>query len=91
MPESGKKRKTSRLVRILNVLTVVALLAAIFSIMKLASELRYSFNREPYSNMEYNLQDENYGDMIGEYYNRSYDVAKDAGSSRSRRMIWMPS
>ena len=43
--------------------------------MKLVNELRYSFNREPYSNMEYNLQDENYGDMIGEYYNRSYDVA----------------
>ena len=75
MPEPGKKRKASRLVRILNVLTVVALLAAIFSIMKLVNELRYSFNREPYSNMEYNLQDENYGDMIGEYYNRSYDVA----------------
>jgi hypothetical protein len=40
MPEPGKKRKASRLVRILNVLTVVALLAAVFSIRKLVNELR---------------------------------------------------
>ena len=75
MPESRKKRKPSRLVRILNILTVLALLAAVFSVTKLVSELRYAFNREPYSNMEYNLQEEKYGDMIREYYSRSYDVA----------------
>ena len=75
MRETGKRKPSSLLIKVLNVLTVLVLLAAIFSITKLVSELRRSFNREPYSNMEYNLQDENYGDMIGEYYNRSYDVA----------------
>ena len=75
MRKSQVKKKQSPLIRFLNVLTVLVLLAAILSISKLVRELRYAFNREPYSNMEYNLQDENYGDMVREYYSRSYDVA----------------
>ena len=75
MAESRKRKQSSLLVKILNVLTVLVLLAAIFSVAKLVTELQRSFKREPYSNMEYNLQDENYGEMIREYYNRSYDVA----------------
>ena len=74
MRETGKRKPSSLLVKVLNILTVLVLLAAIFSITKLVTELRRSFDREPYSNMEYNLQDENYGDMIREYYNRGYDV-----------------
>ena len=74
MRETGKRKPSSLLIKVLNVLTVLVLLAAIFSITKLVSELRRSFNREPYSNMEYNLQDENYGEMVREYYNRGYDV-----------------
>ena len=74
MRETAKRKPSSLLIKVLNVLTVLVLLAAIFSITKLVTELRRSFNREPYSNMEYNLQDENYGDMIREYYNRGYDV-----------------
>ena len=74
MCKSQVKKKQSPLIRFLNVLTVLVLLAAILSISKLVRELRYAFNREPYSNMEYNLQDENYGDMVREYYNRCYDV-----------------
>ena len=70
MRETGKRKPSSLLIKVLNVLTVLVLLAAIFSITKLVSELRRSFNREPYSN----LQDENDGDMIREYYNRGYDV-----------------
>ena len=75
MRKSQVKKKQSPLIRFLIVLTVLVLLAAILSISKLVRELRYAFNREPYSNMEYNLQDENYGDMVREYYSRSYDVA----------------
>ena len=71
MRKSQESKKQSPLIKFLNVLTVLVLLAAILSISKLVRELRYAFNREPYSNMEYNLQDENYG----EYYNRGYDVA----------------
>ena len=63
------------MITILNVITVLVLLAAILSIAKLVNELNHVFNRELYSNMEYNLQDENYGDMVREYYSRSYDVA----------------
>ena len=74
MRESRKKVESSPMITILNVITVLVLLAAILSISKLVRELRYAFNREPYSNMEYNLQDENYGDMVREYYNRCYDV-----------------
>ena len=75
MRESRKKAEASPMITILNVITVLVLLAAIFSIAKLANELNHVFNREAYSNMEYKLQDENYGDMVGEYYRRSYDVA----------------
>lgn len=75
MRKSQERNKQSPLIKFLNVLTVLVLLAAILSISKLVRELRYAFNREPYSNMEYNLQDENYGDMVREYYNRGYDVA----------------
>ena len=60
MRKSQESKKQSPLIRFLNVLTVLVLLAAILSISKLVRELRYAFNREPYSNMEYNLQDENY-------------------------------
>ena len=66
MRDTAKRKPSSLLIKVLNVLTVLVLLAAIFSITKLVTELRRSFNREPYSNMEYNLQDEN--------YNRGYDV-----------------
>ena len=75
MRKSQESKKQSPLIKFLNVLTVLVLLAAILSISKLVRELRYAFNREPYSNMEYNLQDENYGNMVREYYNRGYDVA----------------
>ena len=75
MRESRKKVESSPMITILNVITVLVLLAAILSIAKLVNELNHVFNRELYSNMEYNLQDENYGDMVREYYSRSYDVA----------------
>ena len=75
MRESRKKAESFPLTTILNVITVLVLLAAIFSIAKLANELNDVFNRAAYSNMEYKLQDENYGDMVREYYNRGYDVA----------------
>ena len=52
MRESRKKVESSPMITILNVITVLVRLAAILSISKLVRELRYAFNREPYSNME---------------------------------------
>ena len=40
MRETGKRKPSSLLIKVLNVLTVLVLLAAIFSITKLVSELR---------------------------------------------------
>ena len=69
------KKKTSGLVKFLNILIVLTALAAGISLIRMVGELRSSFDRDRYSNLEYDLQQGDYADMIRQYYNRHYDIA----------------
>lgn len=75
MSKAEGKEKASPIVIFLNVLLVLALLAALISLGRMISELRRAYNRDPYSGMEYYLQEEDYAGMVREYYHRNYDVA----------------
>ena len=50
-------------------------LAAGIALIRLVGELRSSFDRDRYSNLEYYLQQGEYADMVRQYYYRYYDVA----------------
>ena len=68
-------KKTPGTVRFLNILLVIMALAAGIALIRLVGELRSSFDRDRYSNLEYYLQQGEYADMVRQYYYRYYDVA----------------
>ena len=75
MRKSDTGRKASRLVRFLNILIVASAIAAGICLIRMVREIRYTFDREPYSSLEYSLQQGDYADMVREYYRRYYDIA----------------
>ena len=68
-------KKTPGTVRFLNILLVVMALAAGIALIRMGGELRSSFDRDRYSDLEYYLQQGEYADMVRQYYYRYYDVA----------------
>lgn len=68
-------KKTPGTVRFLNILLVIMTLAAGIALIRLVGELRSSFDRDRYSDLEYYLQQGEYADMVRQYYYRYYDVA----------------
>ena len=75
MRNARTKRRSSGIVRLLNVLILVTALAAAISLIRMVGELRSSFDRDRYSDLEYYLQQGEYADMVRQYYYRYYDVA----------------
>ena len=75
MRKSARKQKASLTVKLLNILMVIMIIAALVSLIRMVNELRRSFERDPYSGITYDLQDQDYAGMVREYYNRNYDVA----------------
>ena len=79
MPENrktrAKRRPASPSRLLLNILTAAAVVFTLIALGKMISELRSAFLRDPYSSMEYALQDGDYASMVSIYYHRSYDIA----------------
>lgn len=69
------ERNPSRAVTLLNILAVLMAFVMLISLGRMVNELRRVFNRDPYSGIEYALQEGDYAGMIRDYYYRSYDVA----------------
>ena len=69
------ERKSSKAVTLLNILAVLMAFVMLISLGRMVSELRRVFDRDPYSGIEYALQEGDYAGMIRDYYYRGYDVA----------------
>lgn len=67
--------QSSKAVKLLNVLAVLMVFVMLISLGRMVSELHRVFNRDPYSGIEYALQEGDYAEMIRNYYYRNYDVA----------------
>lgn len=75
MRKATAEKNSSKTVNLLNILILIVAAAAVIMMGKMIGELRFAFNRDPYSSMEYSLQSGDYAEMIRTYYYRSYDVA----------------
>ena len=75
MRNADVRKRPSGIVRFLNVLIIVTALAAVICLIRLVGEFRSAFDRDRYSDLEYDLQQGEYADMIRQYYYRYYDVA----------------
>ena len=73
-------KKTPGTVRFLNILLVIMTLAAGIALIRMVGELRSSFDRDRYNDLEYYLQQGEYADMVRQYYYRYYDVAPFASA-----------
>ena len=80
MRSSQTDRKSSFAVKLLNVLTVLAVLLMLISLSRMVGELHRVFDRDPYSVINYKLQDGDYADMVWDYYSRHFDVAPGSGA-----------
>jgi len=69
------ERKSSKAVTLLNILAVLMAFVMLISLGRMVNELRRVFDRDPYSGIEYALQEGDYAGMIRDYYYRGYDVA----------------
>ena len=65
----------SKAVRFLTVLAVLMTIVMLIVLGRMTSELHRVFARDPYTSIDYNLQQGNYDDMVSEYYRRAFDVA----------------
>ena len=74
MRNKAEVRKPSLAVRLLNILTVIMALVAVIALFRLSTEFRRGLQRDSYGGIEYSLKDEEYADMVREYYYRHYDV-----------------
>lgn len=65
----------SKAVRFLTALAVLMTIVMLIVLGRMTSELHRVFARDPYTSIDYNLQQGNYDDMVSEYYRRAFDVA----------------
>ena len=65
----------SKAVRFLTVLAVLMTIVMLIVLGRMTSELHRVFARDPYTSIDYNLQQGNFDDMVSEYYRRAFDVA----------------
>ena len=68
-------RTSSTSAKLLTVLAVLLTLVMLIVMGRMVTELHRVFTRDPYSSIDYNLQQGNYDDMVSEYYRRAYNVA----------------
>ncbi len=80
MSKTKRDRKPSGMVKILNVLTVLLAIIMLIFLGRMVNELHRCFARDPYTSIDYNLQQGNYADMVTEYYRRGFDVAPFSGA-----------
>ena len=77
-----KKRADQAPSKMAKLLTVLAVLMAIIMLVflgRMVNELHRVFARDPYSIIDYDLQQGDYAGMITEYYHRGFDVAPFSG------------
>ena len=75
MRKMKTEAKSSKAVKLLNIIIVITVLAAVIMLVRMVSEIRRSFDRDPYNSMEYSLRDGDYASMVRNYYYRGYDIA----------------
>ena len=68
-------RAPSRTVKIINVLIVLLTILMLIILGRMTRELHRVFARDPYTSIDYTMQQGNYDDMVTEYYRRAYNVA----------------
>ena len=77
-----KKRADQTPSKTAKLLTVLAVLMAVIMLIflgRMVSELHRVFARDPYSIIDYDLQQGDYAGMVTEYYHRGFDVAPFSG------------
>ena len=75
MRRNRTDRTPSKTARLLTVLAVLLSLVMLIVLGRMVSELHRVFSRDPYTSIDYSLQQGDYGDMVSEYYRRGFDVA----------------
>ena len=75
MRRNRTDRAPSKMVKLLNVLTVLLTIVMLIVLGRMTTELHRVFARDPYSSIDYTLQQGDYADMAMEYYRRAYNIA----------------
>lgn len=75
MRRNRTDRAPSKTAKFLTVLAVLLTIVMLIVLGRMVSELHRVFSRDPYTSIDYSLQQGEYGDMVSDYYRRSFDVA----------------
>ena len=74
MRRNRTDRTTSKTVKLLNILTVLVTILMLIVLGRMTTELHRVFTRDPYSSIDYGLQEGDYANMVMEYYRRAYSI-----------------